>query len=102
MDFTKIIRELDLKGLIAKFNNKRILTPKLTITTRLKLYRASIATNKPVSAVIATAIETYLLRNEEKHQSEIEVIATIRGCDVEDVITDEIGIRLSKSQKSDT
>jgi hypothetical protein len=93
MDFSKIIKALDLKGVVGKFSDKRILTPKLPLTTRIKLYRAAIATKKPVSSVLSTAIETYLISNDEKHLAEIQAMATLRGCCVEDILIDEISKR---------
>jgi hypothetical protein len=94
----KLLQILQEKGLLERLSNKRINSPFLPATLYMKLLMAAIATNKPLSSVLSTALETYVMRNEEKHLGELKAIATRSGLDLEEAIALEIEKRLGQSK----
>ena len=100
-DIEELIKQLQDKGVLDKIVGKRPGVPKLPAQLYLRLIVASIATEKDMSACISTALETYTMRNENKHFDEIRLKAAACGKTVEEFIAWEVGERLNKRNISD-
>jgi hypothetical protein len=84
MDIDKLIELLKGKGLLDKLQGKRLTTQEMPGTLYIKLIMASEATRKPLNGCISTALETYTMRNEEKHLSECRMRAAAEGLGLEE------------------
>lgn len=96
MNIEKLIEELIKQGVIKDVVDKRPGVPKLPAQLYIRLIMASLATNKDMSACISTALETYTMRNAEKHLDEIKIQAAAAGETVEEYLSKAIATRLGK------
>jgi predicted DNA binding CopG/RHH family protein len=78
---TELLKEYDL---LEKIQGKRLTTQETPGILYIKLVLASEATRKPLSACISTALETYTMRNEEKHLDECRLKAAAEGLPLEE------------------
>ncbi|NEQ23788.1 MAG: hypothetical protein F6K28_32535, partial [Microcoleus sp. SIO2G3] len=56
----------------------------------------SLATKNGLSSCISTALETYTMRNEEKHLNEIKMQAAAAGKEIEVYLAEQIAARLTE------
>ncbi len=94
MDIDKLIEELKKQGIIKDVIDKRPGVPKLPAQLYIRLIMASIATNKDMSACISTALETYTIRNADKHLDEIKIKAAAADKELEKYLVEAIAARL--------
>ncbi|MFN6474363.1 MAG: hypothetical protein RMY36_032420 [Nostoc sp. SerVER01] len=99
MDIDKLIEALKQRGIINEIIDKRPGVPKLPAHLYVRLIIASMATRKDISACISTALETYTMRNGDKHLDEVKIQAAAADKELEEYLVDEIAQRLQK--KSD-
>ncbi|MBW4677688.1 MAG: hypothetical protein KME52_27920 [Desmonostoc geniculatum HA4340-LM1] len=99
MDIDKLIEALKQRGIIKEIIDKRPGVPKLPAQLYVRLIVASLATRKDISACISTALETYTMRNADKHFDEIKIQAAAAGIEPEEYLADEIVQRLQKNQE---
>jgi hypothetical protein len=96
MDIDKLIDALSNTGTLQSIQKKRITTSELPATLYIKLLIASMATKKSISACISTALETYTMRNEEKHFNEVKMLAAAAGKELEVYLAEQIAARLTE------
>ncbi|KYC42016.1 hypothetical protein WA1_18605 [Scytonema hofmannii PCC 7110] len=96
MDIDKLIEALSNAGIIQPIQKKRITTSELPATLYIKMLIASMATKKSLSACISTAMETYTIRNEEKHFNEIKMQAAATGKELEAYLAEQIAAKLAE------
>lgn len=94
MDIDKLIEELKKQGIIKDVIDKRPGVPKLPALLYIKMIMASMATNKDMSACIGTALETYTMKNGEKHLDSIKIKAAAADKELEEYLAEEIAARL--------
>lgn len=94
IDVDKLIEAFKETGGLAEIQNKRIYTTELPSQLYLRMVIASLATKKSVTNCTSTALETYTMRNEEKHMAEIKLQAAAAGMVVEEYLADAIAKRL--------
>lgn len=97
VDWDKLIELLAEKNLLGKLQGKRPGVPKLPALLYIRLIMASLATEKEISSCITTALETYIIRNEEKHFTEIKIKAIQKGVSVEEFLSSSISDRTNNS-----
>lgn len=98
MDIDKLIELLKERGVISQILDKRPGVPKLPAQLYLRLVIASLATKKDISACISTALETYTMRNADKHLDEIKIQSAAADMTVEEYLVDAIAQRLKKDE----
>jgi hypothetical protein len=98
VDTDKLVEILEERGLIKEIIGKRPGVPKLTAQLYLNLLIAAEAMGTDMGARIITALETYLIRNREKHLLELKIQASAAGKNLEEYIADRITQRLQKSK----
>jgi len=101
VDIDKLIEVLKQRGIITEIIDKRPGVPKLPAQLYLRLVIASLATRKDISACISTALETYTMRNAEKHLDEIKIQAAAVDKEPEEYLADAIAARLGKKSLED-
>jgi hypothetical protein len=94
MNIDRLIELLKEKGLFQKLSGKRLTTQELPISVYIRLMIASEATKKPLNGCIATALETYCMRNEEKHFNECKLRAAAEDKELEEWVVEAISLRL--------
>ena len=94
MDVDKLIELLQEKKMLNKIIGKRPGVPKLPAQLYLRLVLASVATEKDMSACISTALETYTMRNFDKHFAELKIKAAAIGKTPEEFLIDIVCERL--------
>ncbi|MCC2692867.1 hypothetical protein [Nodularia sp. LEGE 04288] len=94
MDIDKLIQALQERGVISEIIDKRPGVPKLPAQLYVQLIVASLATRKDISACISTALETYVMRNADKHLNEIKYQAAAADKELEQYLADAIASRL--------
>lgn len=94
IDIDKLIELLNHQGLLDKIQGKRLTTQEIPGSLYIKLVAASEATRKPLNGCIATALETYCIRNEDKHLSECKMRAAAEGLSVEEWLANTIKKRI--------
>ncbi len=99
MDIDKLIEILKQRGVVAEIIDKRPGVPKLPAQLYLRLIIASLATRKDISSCISTALETYAIRNAEKHLDEIKIQASAVNKEVEEYLVDAIVDRINKNKQ---
>jgi hypothetical protein len=101
MDIEKLIEALKAKSILQPIQTKRITTTELPAHLYIRLIIASMATKKSSTACLSTAIETYCMRNEEKHLNEIRLQAAAAGKEIEEYLAEEIAQRLQSKSSQD-
>ena len=96
VDLNNLISKID-KQVLVDLEGKRSLTGVIPVTTNIRLSIAEIALEKSRSAILATAIATYLSRNEDSHHLEIEAKAAIAGMEPEEFLAQTIKEKIRKS-----
>ncbi|MBH8566746.1 hypothetical protein I8748_32120 [Nostoc sp. CENA67] len=96
MDIERLIEELEKVGILEEIQRKRLTTSEMPASLYIKLVAASIATKKNLSGVIATALETYAMRNQDKHFDELRLQAAASGKSLEQYLVEVIATRLQK------
>lgn len=96
MNLDKLIELLKERGVISQILDKRPGVPKLPAQLYLRLVIASLATRKDIGACISTALETYTMRNADKHLDEIKIQAAAADMTVEEYLVDAIAQRIQK------
>lgn len=99
VDTDKLIEALKERGIINEIIDKRPGVSKLPALLYLRLTIASLATRKDISACISTALETYTMRNADKHLDEIKIQAAAAGKEIEEYLADAIAAKLKKSDE---
>ncbi|MDR9893266.1 hypothetical protein G7B40_001525 [Aetokthonos hydrillicola Thurmond2011] len=99
MNIDKLIEELSNAGILEVIQKKRMTTSELPASLYIKLLIASIATKKGASNCISTALETYCMRNEEKHLNEIKLQAAAAGKELEVYLVEAIATRLKSKDE---
>ncbi|MBW4668403.1 MAG: hypothetical protein KME60_13495 [Cyanomargarita calcarea GSE-NOS-MK-12-04C] len=94
MDIDKLIEALQSVGGLEEIQSKRISTTELPAQLYLRMVIASLATKKSITNCTSTALETYTIRNEEKHLAEIKLQAAAAGMGIEDYLADALAKRL--------
>ena len=94
MDIDKLIEALAQEGVLGEVQSKRLTTTELPARVYVGLIVASLATKKSVTNCLSTAIETYLMRNKEKHLEEIKLQAAAQGVSVEEYLAKVIEERI--------
>ncbi|NES17909.1 MAG: hypothetical protein F6K41_03055 [Symploca sp. SIO3E6] len=94
MDFDKLINCLSEKGILKELDGKRMTTNEMPSLLYLRLIIAGLATNKSRTNCMMTALETYTMRNAEKHLSECKLKAKIDGMELEEWLCDRISKQL--------
>lgn len=89
-NLSKLIEALKFRDVLDKVIDKRLGMPRLPAQLYLRLIVASIATNKEISNCVSTALETYCIRNEEKHFDEIKIKAAAAGVELEEFLAEEV------------
>ncbi|MBW4598973.1 MAG: hypothetical protein KME29_04995 [Calothrix sp. FI2-JRJ7] len=97
----KLIESLKFRDALDKIIDKRPGVSRLPAQLYLRLIVASIATNKDISGVISTALETYAMRNEQKHFDEIKIKAAAAGMELEEFLAEEVVRRIKKGTDTD-
>jgi hypothetical protein len=95
MDIDKLIEALKQEGILEEIQSKRLTTTELPARVYVGLTIASLATKKSVTNCLSTAIETYLIRNKEKHFEEIKLQAAAQDVSVEEYLVRVIATRIS-------
>ncbi|MCC5636289.1 GIY-YIG nuclease family protein [Nostoc sp. CHAB 5844] len=98
LNFDKLIKGFKEHKVLDALIDKRPGVPKLPAQLYLRLVIASLAAKKDISACISTALETYTMRNEEKHLNEIKIQAAAADVTVEEYLVDAIAQRLKKDE----
>ena len=96
MDWDKLISLLAEQDLIKDLSDKRPGVSKLPAQLYVRLIMAAIATEKDIASCISTALETYAMRSEEKHLTEIKFKAAERGISLEEYMCEAIKERFNK------
>lgn len=97
VDVDKLIEALKQRGIINEIIDKRPGVPKLPAQLYVRLIMASMATNKDMSACISTALETYTMRNADKHLDEIKIQAAAANKELEEYLAEIIAARLQST-----
>lgn len=95
MDIDKLIEALQQNQVLNATQSKRLTTTELPARVYIGLIVASLATKKSITNCLSTAIETYLIRNKEKHLEEIKLQASAQGISVEEYLARVIAARAS-------
>lgn len=94
IDIDKLIQALQETGGLQEIQSKRLSTTELPAQLYLRMVIASLATKKSVTNCMGTALETYTIRNEDKHMAEIKLQAAAAGMAIEEYLADAIAKRL--------
>ena len=94
MDFDKLVKGLEEKGLLEDLKERRLATSRMPATLYLKIVIASLALNKPKANILMTALHTYVNRNYENHLKECKVQAKIEGMALEEWLCEAIAKQL--------
>ena len=101
MNVENLIKILQKEQVLEGLEGKRSATGVLPITTNIRLLIAEIALEKSRSAILGTAIATYLNRNEATHHLEIEALAAIAGVSAEEYVAQVIKQKLGGNDGED-
>lgn len=98
MDIDKLIEELERLDLLRKIQDKRFQTTEVPARLFLKMFMASLATRKSLNNCISTALETYTMRNSEKHLEEIKLQAANAGMEIEAYVACKLEEKIKKAK----
>lgn len=96
MDIDKLIEALRKEGVLGDVQVKRLTTTELPAQLYVRLIVASLATKKSIGAIMGTALETYTMRNADKHLDEIKLQAAAASMELEEYLADAIARRLKR------
>ncbi|BDA74416.1 hypothetical protein CAL7716_085820 [Calothrix sp. PCC 7716] len=99
IDIDKLIEALVNAGVLNEIQSKRLSTTELPAQLYLRLVIASMATKKSITNCASTALETYTMKNEEKHMTEIKLQAAAAEMPVEEYLAAEIARRLKRGSE---
>ena len=102
MDIDRLVEELSNAGILETVQKKRITTSELPASLYIKLLIASLATKKGASNCVSTALETYCMRNSEKHLDEIKLQAAAAGKELEVYLAEAIAARIKSNTGEDS
>jgi predicted HicB family RNase H-like nuclease len=94
IDIDKLTELLKEQGLLDKIQGKRLTTQEIPGSLYIRLVLASEATRKPLNGCISTALETYCMRNEEKHLNECKLRAAAEDLSVEEWLAETLKKRI--------
>lgn len=100
IDIDKLIEALQKTGVLSEIQSKRLSTTELPAQVYLRMVIASMATKKSVTNCLSTAMETYTMRNEEKHMTEIKLQAAAEGITIEEYLAAELARRLKRGDET--
>jgi hypothetical protein len=94
IDIDKLIDALNEVSALQAVQNKKIYTNEIPAQLYIRMVIASLATKKSITNCMSTALETYTMRNEEKHYSELKLQAAAAEMEVETYLAQELAKRL--------
>lgn len=95
MDIEQLIEKLSNKNLIRLVGTKRLTSQELPAILYIRMLIASFATKKSIGNCIATALETYCIRNHDKHMDEMKLQAAAKNISVEDYVAELIQSKIN-------